>query len=487
MSHFRKATVFLARLLKRKPLPNPVSLHEPLAQAIEDAAVLVAFGAQSRRGVKDTLVADLIAARAAVISTASAGRSSTPEEEAVFWTKYDELAIALAPVSAHSIRSSMRINSLRFPQSLFTPTAVLAAIAIIVFLSGIVIQSFWVAGRELLDKADAVDAQRVELLKSQAKSEATRKIANAKLVRLTDKLCDQGGPCATKSATPLPVGSQALKAPDQAELGRIAAQADLLKDEIDDKASIAESLTSELADLNDRGRPITDLLKKWHSRIRVICTSNLYLDFLCLSEQGEDDRALEEAQAEVRRRESDLEDWRKAINATEATKKDEQKLTSLQATVNNLFLNISQRAEVQKRQKDIEEARRNAANAEALIQRKSAHEVRIILSNVATYIVPLMMGLLGSLAFLLQSMSSQLREHIYEPISSSSGIVRLCLGAIAGVFGALALPNSDTVIRSLPPLFVPFVFGYGIEILFSLLNRIVSTFTQSDNLQTKTG
>lgn len=66
------------------------------------------------------------------------------------------------------------------------------------------------------------------------------------------------------------------------------------------------------------------------------------------------------------------------------------------------------------------------------------------------------------------------------PVSASVSIVRICLGAVAGVFGSLILPASDTGLKSLPPLFVPFVFGYGIEILFSLLDRLVKSFTQGE-------
>lgn len=78
---------------------------------------------------------------------------------------------------------------------------------------------------------------------------------------------------------------------------------------------------------------------------------------------------------------------------------------------------------------------------------------------------------------MMQMLTTQLRDHTYVPVSVSWSIVRLCLGAIAGVFGGLATPQSDAVLKALPPLFVPFVFGYGIEILFALLNRIVGTFT----------
>jgi hypothetical protein len=133
----------------------------------------------------------------------------------------------------------------------------------------------------------------------------------------------------------------------------------------------------------------------------------------------------------------------------------------------------------------VNEKKQEFINAESSSQRKRAHEVRIILGNLASYIIPLAMGLLGALAFILQTFTSQLKEYSYEPIAVSGSVVRLCLGAIAGVFGGLAGPGSDAVLKGLPPLFIPFVFGYGIEILFSILNRIIQTFTQQDKLSNK--
>ena len=41
-------------------------------------------------------------------------------------------------------------------------------------------------------------------------------------------------------------------------------------------------------------------------------------------------------------------------------------------------------------------------------------------------------------------------------------------------------PGTEGALKGLPPLIVPFVFGYGIEILFSIMDRVVGSFTQQD-------
>lgn len=107
-------------------------------------------------------------------------------------------------------------------------------------------------------------------------------------------------------------------------------------------------------------------------------------------------------------------------------------------------------------------------------------EVRLIAANISAYLSAMAMGLLGALTFILRTLTTQLRDHTYVPVSISISVVRIVLGAIAGVFGSM-LASGNEVSKSLPPLFVPFIFGYGIEILFSLLDKTVRAFTQPES------
>jgi hypothetical protein len=130
-------------------------------------------------------------------------------------------------------------------------------------------------------------------------------------------------------------------------------------------------------------------------------------------------------------------------------------------------------------------ARRAVEVAEADSLRATLLNVRLTLANIANYLIPMLMGLLGALAFILRSLTIHLREHTYVHMSASLSVVRMCLGAVAGVFGTMLAPGSDGALKGLPPLIVPFVFGYGIEILFSIMDRVVGSFTQAE--ATKTG
>jgi hypothetical protein len=472
-----QAWAALRAWLRREPLPRPIHLDVPIESAVKDAEVLLAFAAQSRRSLKEDLITRLTSARDAVVTLVEAKTPVPADKQSKFWFAYDELAVAMAPLSAHSIRSSLRINGTRFPLSLFTAPAALAVVAIIVFFACIVIQSFWVTGRELLDKADQIEAQRVELLKKRAAVDAARMSAEIKLRHFQHKLCDKG----QRAGCPIELELRPRRQPsaeEQAEIARLVAQKEVLTLENEERDVALEAHDAEIADLNDRGKSITDLLGRWHGRVTVFCRATAAADFLCLPSALEDTEKLEAAKSTAAKAQKDLDAARANFRAL-------ARPPSQAAYDSAEWARYREESSRQNRERAaLESAARSAERTlntlRAEVQRQTAHEVRIILGNLATYIVPLFMGLLGSLAFVLQTLTMQLREHTYVQLSASASIVRLCLGAIAGVFGGLATPASEGVLKGLPPLFIPFVFGYGIEILFSLLNRIVRTFTQSE-------
>lgn len=471
----------LKKWFGREPPPAPVRLERPIESALDDAQVLLAFSAQGRRAVEPGIIGRLTKARQDVLAQIAANQPIDPAVQSAFWAAYDELALAAAPLSAHSIRSSLRINVTRFPVSLFTPPAVLAVVAIGVFFLCIVIQSFWVSGKELLDKADALDAQRVELHKQIARAEAGRKAARTKIAHQQARICKKGGPCVGAAASPAsgavpsPVVLRKLSPEESAEVARLDAQQEVLAFEAEEREAAIDGYTLEIREINERGEALAILLGRWHERVTIVCTKTEYLSFLCLSNHTAD-----REQVDRRRVARDL--ARAALETWEGDRRAAPPAWVPALAYSGRLTSQEHRFALERGrlQAAIQDAERTLAAAQAASQRQTAHEVRIILGTLATYVVPLFMGLLGSLAFVLQTLTTQLRDHTYEQLSASASIVRLCLGAIAGVFGGLVTPATDAMLKGLPPLFIPFVFGYGIEILFSLLNRIVRTFTQGE-------
>ena len=58
----------------------------------------------------------------------------------------------------------------------------------------------------------------------------------------------------------------------------------------------------------------------------------------------------------------------------------------------------------------------------------------------------------------------------------------MCIGALLGMAACWSdmAPLGSLMAFLMAALFIPFVFGYGIEILFSVMDRVVTSFTQSE-------
>lgn len=476
MAMLQSFIVWFKNWFARSGHPKPVDLDSPLESAADDAEVLLAFAAQSRRSLDEKLIAELTERRAKVVEHFKSGAPLLPAERAAFWYAYDKLAVAMSPLSAHSIRSSMRVNAKHMLAALLTIPAWLAIVATIVFLFSIGIQGFWVAGKELMDQADKGDKERASLSKQIAELNSAQLQTERKLqLNKAKQLCLRKGWC---ESDPESFGrapkSGRLAVEQKKELERLETQMEALKEEMGERDIKMESLKVEQRDLTNAGTTPTELLQAWRQRMSILCRIPLFKT-MCISDASV-------AEAEVKEARNSLDQARAALRER-STAMSEQKKECLadprtQARVPAQFLSrYCGDTEERSMQRNIDSATDALSRAEDNLQRRTAAEVRIMLGNLATYIVPLGMGLLGALAFMMQMLTTQLREHTYVPVSASWSIVRLCLGAIAGVFGGLATPQSDAVLKALPPLFIPFVFGYGIEILFALLNRIVGTFT----------
>ena len=48
--------------------------------------------------------------------------------------------------------------------------------------------------------------------------------------------------------------------------------------------------------------------------------------------------------------------------------------------------------------------------------------------------------------------------------------------------GGLVITTDDTVLKTLPPLALPFVLGYAIEVLFAFMDKLVKAFVGNDKL-----
>ena len=478
-----------------------VDLDDTVGCALADAEVLLAFAAQSPRAVKRENIQALTTAAAAVTARRLEGARPTAEELTNFWIAYDELGNVMAPVSALSIRSSMRLNAKRFPLSLLTATGLNAIFAIAVFIACIWLQGFWGAGRELLDKAEALEAQKTELQQRMQRTEGVLTRRQSQIEDLDQKLCPPYGLCpddgypAEAAPDPKARGAAAGRPPlAQDEQAKLRAEKQLAMAEVREMQIVGDELWNEQGSQAERSRAVEAVIQHWYDQTSVWCERTL-LKILCPIKQdrGAESPHLKKAREELDKLKSDLagaekrldeQRQRDAAAARPAPAMPRVAAARPAAAYEALDAGGARRDPLADAKRDIRQKEAEVQYLEAESLRAMLLNVRLTLANIANYLIPMLMGLLGALAFILRSLTIQLREHTYVHMSASLGVVRMCLGAVAGVFGTLLAPGTDGALKGLPPLIVPFVFGYGIEILFSIMDRVVGSFTRPDGQTT---
>lgn len=106
-----------------------------------------------------------------------------------------------------------------------------------------------------------------------------------------------------------------------------------------------------------------------------------------------------------------------------------------------------------------------------------ARQTFIFLEN---YIFPLLAGALGACVSLLRQIFAQLSTKKLHLRLFQSAELRIAVGTIAGiVVGWVSSPDLSTGI-SLTPLALAFAAGYGVEIIYNILDRVVAAFSGKD-------
>src|SRR5215469_1813807 len=113
-----------------------------------------------------------------------------------------------------------------------------------------------------------------------------------------------------------------------------------------------------------------------------------------------------------------------------------------------------------------------------------------VLQITSRFFLPVMYGFMGAAVFLIRKIY---QEYNRESLSESSTVdfrLRFFLGGVAGLAIAWflapsskpvagALSTSSGTLANLSPLVLSFVAGYAVELLFSLIDRVVSSFTDN--------
>jgi len=109
--------------------------------------------------------------------------------------------------------------------------------------------------------------------------------------------------------------------------------------------------------------------------------------------------------------------------------------------------------------------------------------LKMILDFLAAYLLPALYGLLGACAFVLRQLSADLSRDFSTLRFAHDSRVRYSLRLNIGVLAGLAVgwfidpAQEGSVVANLSPLALAFVAGYGSDLLFAVLDRVVNAFS----------
>ena len=110
-----------------------------------------------------------------------------------------------------------------------------------------------------------------------------------------------------------------------------------------------------------------------------------------------------------------------------------------------------------------------------------------VIEALSTYVVPLLYGLLGAFAYVLREIAKEVRAVTFSNASIIRYNLRLSLGLLAGItVGFLVSPDAAQgavqeaqpipTLATLGPMALAFLAGYSVELVFAVMDRIVSAF-----------
>ena len=108
------------------------------------------------------------------------------------------------------------------------------------------------------------------------------------------------------------------------------------------------------------------------------------------------------------------------------------------------------------------------------------------------YLLPILYGALGASAFIVRALATEIRATTYTNESNVGYQLRFYLGAVAGLSIAWftsggKVAETSGLLPSLSPLALAFVAGFSVELLFSLLERVVAAFSVAESKKAASG
>lgn len=108
------------------------------------------------------------------------------------------------------------------------------------------------------------------------------------------------------------------------------------------------------------------------------------------------------------------------------------------------------------------------------------NELRNVITPVATIVavlvLPVLYGALGTCAFVLRTVYAEMVERSFDGRRTGEFMVRIFLGMLSGVsLQWLLVREGQAIPGGVTPAVLAFLGGYGVELLFAAIDRILST------------
>lgn len=122
---------------------------------------------------------------------------------------------------------------------------------------------------------------------------------------------------------------------------------------------------------------------------------------------------------------------------------------------------------------DYHEAASRADNLLSIVPKVQAR-TNLIVGIFVSFVLPILFATIGAIAYVIRTISDQINKTTFSPTSPIRHVMRVILGALAGV--VVGLFTGLTTQFSLPPLAIAFLAGYGVEAVFSMFDGLIQKF-----------
>lgn len=132
---------------------------------------------------------------------------------------------------------------------------------------------------------------------------------------------------------------------------------------------------------------------------------------------------------------------------------------------------------------------------DSIATQEDVQSITLVLSAYASYVLPVLFGLVGTIASFLRDISNRITGSILSPRDETLAIIRIILGAIAGLAVGLfftptsvaAQISSGAGVLTLSASGIAFLAGYGADGFFRMIDAMITRVFSLDQkpMQTK--